>query len=39
MTAQSAERNTRKEQQSHFLLLVTISEGFELCLKIVGINL
>jgi hypothetical protein len=37
--AQNAERNKRKEQQSHFLLLVTILERFELCLKITGFNL
>jgi hypothetical protein len=38
MIAQSAEINKRKEQQSHFLLLVTISEWFELCLKSIGIS-
>lgn len=37
--AQNAERNERKVQQCHFLLLVTISERSELCLKSIGFNL
>jgi len=37
--AQNAERIKGKEQQSHFLLLINISESFGLCLKSVGSNL